>query len=85
MDYFKQYIKDAYAAGGNKPLWITEFQASGSESDQNTFMKTVLPWLDQSGMVDRYAWFMAGDASGQLLSGSSSLSTLGSTFKSYTS
>jgi hypothetical protein len=80
--YFKQYVQDAYTAGGKKPLWITEFQASGSEAEQNTFMKTVLPWLDSLDYVERYAWFMAGDASGQLLSSATSLSTLGNTFKS---
>jgi hypothetical protein len=80
--YFKQYVQDAYTAGGKKPLWITEFQASGSEAEQNTFLKTVLPWLDSLDYVERYAWFMAGDASGQLLSSATSLSTLGNTFKS---
>lgn len=80
--YFKSYIQDAYTAGGNRPLWITEFQASGSTDEQNAFMKEVLPWLDASDMVDRYAWFMAGTESGQLMSSGTALSTLGNTFKS---
>ncbi|THV53091.1 hypothetical protein BGAL_0059g00010 [Botrytis galanthina] len=79
--YFKQYVQDAYTAGGNRPLWITEFQASGSTDEQNAFMKEVLPWLDASTMVDRYAWFMADTAAGGLMASSSSLSTLGNTFK----
>ncbi|TGO26674.1 hypothetical protein BPAE_0055g00460 [Botrytis paeoniae] len=79
--YFKQYVQDAYTAGGNRPLWITEFQASGSTDEQNAFMKEVLPWLDASTMVDRYAWFMADTAAGGLMSSTSALSTLGNTFK----
>ncbi|ESZ98551.1 hypothetical protein SBOR_1083 [Sclerotinia borealis F-4128] len=79
--YFKSYVQDAYTAGGNKPLWITEFQASGTTDEQNAFLKEVLPWLDASTMVDRYAWFMASTDAGGLMSSSSALSTLGNTFK----
>ncbi|QSZ34123.1 hypothetical protein DSL72_005711 [Monilinia vaccinii-corymbosi] len=79
--YFKSYIQDAYAAGGNRPLWITEFQASGTADEQNAFMSEVLPWLDASDMVERYAWFMASTDAGGLMSGPSALSTLGKTFK----
>ncbi|KAF7868589.1 hypothetical protein EAF04_005120 [Stromatinia cepivora] len=81
IDYFKSYVQDAYTAGGNRPLWITEFQASGTTDQQNAFMEEVLPWLDASHMVDRYAWFMANTAAGGLMSSGSALSTLGNTFK----
>ncbi|KAA8573580.1 hypothetical protein MFRU_001g04540 [Monilinia fructicola] len=81
VDYFKSYVQDAYTAGGNRPLWITEFQASGSTDEQNAFLDEVLPWLDASDMVDRYAWFMANTDAGGLMSGASALSTLGNTFK----
>ncbi|CAD6447118.1 8252d72c-cf3e-4bb8-9fff-2a99a2913438-CDS [Sclerotinia trifoliorum] len=81
IEYFKSYVQDAYTAGGNRPLWITEFQASGSTDQQNAFMEEVLPWLDASHMVDRYAWFMADTAAGGLMSSGSSLSLLGNTFK----
>ncbi|KAJ8058369.1 hypothetical protein OCU04_012561 [Sclerotinia nivalis] len=83
IDYFKSYVQDAYTAGGNRPLWITEFQASGTTDQQNAFMEEVLPWLDASNMVDRYAWFMADTAAGGLMSSGSSLSMLGNTFKTY--
>lgn len=80
--YFKSYIQDAYTAGGNRPLWITEFQASGTTAEQNAFLEEVLPWLDASSMVARYAWFMADTSAGGLMASTSALSTLGSTFKS---
>ncbi|KAL3418767.1 glycoside hydrolase [Phlyctema vagabunda] len=82
IDYFKNYVAEAYEAGGNRPVWISEFGASGSDAEQNTFLETVLPWLDEQDYVVRYAYFMAKD--GVLLSGKT-LSTLGTTFSSYTS
>jgi hypothetical protein len=63
VDYFKSYIADAYAVCGNKPIWITEFSAGGSESQVETFLNTVLPWLDSNYMVQRYAYFMVAPSS----------------------
>lgn len=74
---FKAYVAQAYAAGKNRPLWITEFQAPGSDAEQQAFLEIVLPWLDSTPMVERYAYFMARD--GILISGTS-LSALGSTY-----
>lgn len=78
---FQAYIAKAYTAGGNRPLWITEFEASGTATEQAAFLETMLPWLDASPMVERYAYFMASD--GNLLSGTS-LSTLGNTYATFT-
>ncbi len=75
---FISYIEKAYAAGGNRPIWVTEFQASGTSDEQAAFLETVMPWMDSSDMVERYAYFMASD--GILLSSGSTLSTLGKTF-----
>jgi hypothetical protein len=80
---FKTYVQQAYTAGGNRPLWITEFQASGTTDEQNSFLEEVIPFLDSSNMVAKYAYFMASD--GILLSSGSTLSTLGETFASYAS
>ena len=77
---FMDYVDTAYAAGGNRPLWITEFQGEGDAAAQNTFLQTVIPQLDASPKVARYAYFMASD--GVLLSSGSKLSTLGDTFAS---
>ncbi|KAE8449253.1 hypothetical protein EG329_008420 [Mollisiaceae sp. DMI_Dod_QoI] len=78
---FKSYVQQAYTAGGNRPLWITEFQASGSTDDQNSFLQEVMPFLDSSDMVEKYAYFMASD--GILLSAGSALSQLGQTFAEF--
>jgi len=81
-DYFKEYVQEAYVAGGNRTLWITEMGATGSTDEQNTFLQVVMPWLDSLDYVERYAYFMCED--GVLLSGTS-LSTLGSTYSDYVS
>ncbi|KAI9847144.1 MAG: hypothetical protein M1838_001001 [Thelocarpon superellum] len=81
--YFKEYVESAYKAGGNRPLWITEFGASGSTDEQNTFLQDVMPWLDSLNYVQRYAYFGCFD--GNLVDGSSPSLPLGDTFMSYTS
>ncbi|KAH6670526.1 glycosyl hydrolase catalytic core-domain-containing protein [Halenospora varia] len=75
---FKQHCKDAYAAGGNKPLWITEFQYT-VKADENAFLAAILPWLDapEQSYIQRYSYFMAAD--GNLISGTG-LSTTGKTY-----
>lgn len=80
IDYFKTYVAEAYTAGGNLPVWISEFGASGSDDEVNTFLETVLPWLDEQDYVERYAYFMASD--GVLLSSGTTLSTIGTTYAS---
>jgi len=76
------YMDTASEACGGKPIWLTEFQAPGSTTaEQNTFLETVIPQLDASSKVERYAYFMVSDGSGNLISGTS-LSTLGQTFAS---
>jgi Glycosyl hydrolase catalytic core len=81
--YFKSHVEDAYNAGGGRPVWITEFGASGSLDEQNTFLEIVMPWLDAQPYVERYAYFMCED--GILTSSGNSPSQLGSTFMSYSS
>ena len=84
LAYFKSYIESAYKAGGNRPIWITEFGASGSAEQQSAFLEDVMPWLDSLDWVENYAYF--GVFANNLVAASgSSPSTLGETFKSYTS
>ncbi|KAK2624260.1 hypothetical protein QTJ16_006210 [Diplocarpon rosae] len=76
---FKEYMAKAYTAGGNRPLWITEFQAPGSTEEQKTFLTEVMAWMDATSYIERYAYFMVAD--GNLVSGST-LNSLGSTYAS---
>jgi hypothetical protein len=81
VTYFQEYMAQASQTCG-KPIWITEFGATGTEDEQNTFLQTVLPWLDAQSYVERYAWFMV--AEDNLISTGTSLSTIGVTFATYT-
>ncbi|KAK0122085.1 hypothetical protein ONS95_010348 [Cadophora gregata] len=76
---FKEYMAKAYTAGGNRPLWITEFEAAGSDSEQAAFLTEVMAWMDETDYVERYAYFMVSE--GNLVNGKS-LSSLGSTYAS---
>jgi len=57
VEYFKSHIEEAHAAAGGRPIWITEFGATGSEAEQAAFLEQVIPWLESTGYVDRYAYF----------------------------
>jgi hypothetical protein len=60
---FKSHVEDAYNFH-QKPLWITEFNASKVRSDavHAAFMALALPWLDANPNVERYAYFFGNDA-----------------------
>lgn len=75
---FKAYMTNAYAAGGNRPLWITEFEASGDDAQKAAFLQDVMPWLDSQPFVERYAYF--GAFNGNLLGSGNTLSVLGKTY-----
>lgn len=64
--YFQSYISSAYAVGGNRPLWITEFGASGTDSQIQSFFDTVLPWLDGLSYIQRYAYFYDGPSTSSI-------------------
>jgi len=85
---FQDHVKAAFVAGGNKPLWITEFgpnPTSGNSPGWVDFLKQVIPWLDACDMVERYAYFMCAvsdSAAGNdyLLSANNVLSDIGNTY-----
>jgi Glycosyl hydrolase catalytic core/Secretion system C-terminal sorting domain len=60
---FKAHVTDAYNFH-QKPIWITEFNASKLRSDavHAAFINLALPWLDANPNVERYAYFFGNDA-----------------------
>lgn len=74
---FKEHTLEAYAAGGHRPVWITEFGVPGSTAYQQAFLEEVIPWLDSQTFVERYAYFMVSN--GSLISGNE-VSALGYTY-----
>ena len=76
---FETYVGQAYTAGGNRPLWVTEFGTTSGTAQP--FLQTVEDWMDGSSMVAKYAWFM--DEAGNLInSNGTGMSPLGGVYNS---
>ncbi|OBT90940.1 hypothetical protein VE02_00192 [Pseudogymnoascus sp. 03VT05] len=78
---FKTHVNSMRDAAEGRKLWITEFAASGSEAEQENFLREVIPWLDANDAVERYAYFYADGA----LTQNSVVSALGNVFKTFVS
>jgi hypothetical protein len=73
VEYFKKHLQDVHKASGGKPVWLTEFGASG---DAEGFLRKVMPWMDKQSWLKRYAYQWA--APGVLVNGvGNGLSPLG--------
>jgi len=79
---FTSYVEDAYVSL-NRPIWVTEFEASGTDAEEIAFLQDVLPWLDEQTWVQRYAYF--GVFEGYLVNADGTgLSDIGQTYATYT-
>ncbi|RMZ91292.1 hypothetical protein DV736_g1474, partial [Chaetothyriales sp. CBS 134916] len=68
---------------GVSNVWLTEFGTTdGSESDVATFVTEATSFLDSTSAVQRYAFFMAAEGSGQLLSSGGALNSIGEAYVS---
>lgn len=84
--YFEEYINSARAVAAGRPIWITEFGLDSTNSytdaELQSFLQTVMSWMDQQADIHRYAYFM--DAAGILISSDGSgFSGAGAVFNSY--
>ena len=59
LNIFKEHIAKARETAKGRPVWITEFQPQGDQTEQANFLAKILPWLDDKGKsgVDRYAYW----------------------------
>ena len=59
MPATKAYNAKARETAKGRPVWITEFQPQGDQTEQANFLRKILPWLDDKGEsgVDRYAYW----------------------------
>jgi hypothetical protein len=80
-DDFTSHVQQAYSASGGRPIWITEFGATGSDDEIESFFQTVLPFLDSQSYVERYAYFMDGEGS-LVNSAGTGLSDIGNSYNS---
>lgn len=74
---FKTHMESAYKVGGNRPVWITEFEAPGTIAEQVAFLAELLPWLDSQPWIERYSLFMAREG---LMMSNGGLSEIGKAF-----
>ncbi|CAO2657239.1 Nn.00g033650.m01.CDS01 [Neocucurbitaria sp. VM-36] len=65
--YFKKHIEDARKVAQGRPIWITEFKPEGTDEQIKHFLDEVLPWMDESSDIHRYAYFMARPGPGMLI------------------
>lgn len=83
LAYFKSHVNDVIAAAqanGVSKVWLTEFGASGSDSDVANFLTQATSFLDSTGAVERYAYFMCSN--GILINGNSISSPVGAAYAS---
>ncbi|KAF2817457.1 uncharacterized protein BDZ99DRAFT_457194 [Mytilinidion resinicola] len=81
--YFKQHLNDAYAAGGGRPVYVTEFApTSGTDAQIQQFLKDAMAFMDSTSWVQWYSYFMT--AEGNLVNDAGNgLSTLGQIYNTY--
>lgn len=81
IDYFESHVQDVISAAsqnGVGKVWLTEFGATGSDSEVASFLGQALPFLDSTAAVERYAYFMCSD--GVLVNGNSISSPIGEAY-----
>jgi hypothetical protein len=59
INYFKSHVNAARDIAGGRPIWITEIGPSGTDEEIKNFLRVIIPWLEASAVVHRYAYFMA--------------------------
>lgn len=86
IDTFFSQIEAVSAAGGGKPVMITEFQPSGTVDEIQAFLTEALPKLDSNPNVMGYSYFMvanSGSSDGlNLMASTSAASSIGITYAS---
>jgi len=78
--YFTKHVQDVIdlaTANGVGKVWLTEYGATGSDSDVAAFISKSVDFLESTPAVEAYAYFMTSN--GILVNGNS-LSSLGSAY-----
>ncbi|GAA6039762.1 hypothetical protein JCM8097_004209 [Rhodosporidiobolus ruineniae] len=76
--YFTNYLTEAHNLWPDKKIWLTEFAGSGTSEEQQAFLQTVIPWMEQQDWIERYAGF--GDFAGNYVNADGSLTALGQVY-----
>ena len=65
--YFTDHVTNATTVSGGKPVFVSEFGATGSDEQIGDFLGTVMKWMDGESSVAGYSYFMVSE--GMLVSG----------------
>jgi hypothetical protein len=82
VEYFKSHIQQAIDMANGKPIFVSEFGATGSNEEIAAFLQEVMPWMDGNSAVAGYAYFMVKE--GDLVTGGEP-SSYGNTYKTFSS
>lgn len=63
---FKDVINNATSIAKGKPVWLDNFQATGSDAAQKEFLGEVVPWLESNAAVERYAYVFPDGSVGSM-------------------
>ena len=81
---FKNVVTKAIKIAKGKPVWVDNFQANGSNAEQQNFLNGVLPWLEANPDVERYAYVSPARSTGTgFLNADGSISSLGEFYANF--
>lgn len=81
---FKDTINNATAMANGMPVWVDNFQASGTNEEQQQWLSFVLPWLESNDAVERYAYLSPDRSTGTgFLNADGSMSSLGEFYANF--
>ena len=93
FERFKNYLSNVYEFYG-LPIWITEFNANKYRTTEvnEAFIKLAIPFLENTGYIERYAWFepvsiddSTAMGNGEFYDNDGNLSSIGLFYESYES
>jgi len=61
---FKDCVNNATKLANGKPVWVDNFQATGTNEAQQAFLKDIVPWLDANEAVQKYAYISPDQSTG---------------------
>ena len=84
IQWFKDTVDNATTIANGRPVWVDNFQATGTNEAQQDFLAGVLPWLEANDKVERYAYVSPERSTGTgLLNADGSLSSLGEFYANF--
>ena len=77
-DSFEAVVNNATALAKGKPVWVDNFQATGTNEEQQAFLADVVPWLEANDAIERYAYVTTDRTTGTgFLNADGTISSLG--------